>query len=585
MIHSQTWMPNPDIARFGPFEFDTAAGELRKNGLRIHLHGQPMAILALLLGKPGELVTRQEFQARLWPADTFVDFERGLNAGVTRLRAALSDSADQPRFLETVPRRGYRFIAPVSRPSAIGPPADPPPTLTRLAVLPFDQLVPDPETAFLSFSLPDAITSSLAGFPSLIVRSSRITAGPGLAALATEANVDAVITGTILRSGNLLRVCAQLVQVPAGTVVWTHEARLPMGDLFELLDELIRRIIGSLAPSVAVRIDQPRRDVPASARAYELYLRANHLSTQIRDLTLARDLYRACLDEDPHYAPAWARLARCHRILAKFRAGSEDHVALADQAFARAFALNPQLPGIHSQYAFHETEQGRAKEAMVRLLRLLPNHPHDPDLYASLVYACRYAGLVEASLRAHRAAKKLDRGARTSVMNTHLVMGEYAAALEASIDDVGFMDAMVLDGLGRRTEALDRLRRREHLPPLMIKWLQMLELYLQGHADDAVHRLVEMDREGVDPEGFFYRARLLARLGRTDEAIDGLERSLRAGFFCAPAWLANDYLEPIRHFPRFRQLHDTAAQLTAEAHQAYLAAGGDEALPEQPQID
>lgn len=556
------------ILRFGVFEFDRAAGELRKNGLRIHLPAQSVAILGLLLEKAGELVPRQEFQERLWQADTFVDFERGLNAGITRLRAALGEQAGQPRFLETVPRRGYRFIAPVTQlkpspASATGAP--------RLIVLPFEQLQPDQPTAFLCLSLPDAITGSLAAFRSLVVRSSRAMK---LGAAAAEADVDAVITGTLLRSGEQLRVSAQLIQVPAGTVVWTYTAQVPMGEIFWLQDELTRRIVASLLPSVAAPHeggDGPR-DVPATARAYEFYLRANYLSTQMRDLTLARDMYRSCLAEDPAYAPAWARLARCYRILAKFRADSDGNVARAEEAFQRAFALNPQLPGIHSQYAYHETDQGRAKDAIARLLRLLPYHPNAPDLYAALVYACRYAGLLEASLAAHESAQHLDRNARTSVMNTHFVMGNHQLALDTSTDDVGFMEAMALDALGRRQEALERVRRREHLPPLMTLWMRMLELYLEDRRDEAVAILLEMDRQGVDPEGFFYRARILARLGRTPEALTSLERALQAGFYCAPAWMGDCYLEPIRGTIRFQEMLTAVTERSAQARAAFVKA-------------
>lgn len=337
------------VVRFGPFDFDHRAGELRRKGLRIRLQGQPAAILALLLERPGEVVERAEIQRRLWPAETFVDFERGLNASVTRLRAALGDSAGQPRYLETIPRRGYRFIAPVAHSHQETE------SLTRVLILPFEQLRPDNDTSFLCFSLPDAITCSLAGISSLVARSSRASAA--LAAgeanwnrLAHEAGVDAVLMATLLRSGDQLRVAAQLVRVPAGTVVWTHQTQVPLGEMFALQDELTRRIVHSLVPSMAGLDRRPRRaGTPATARAYESYLRANHLSAQTRDLPLARDMYLRCLDEDPDFAPAWGRLARCYRILAKFRADQEQNVANAGRAFARAFALNPHLPGIQSQ--------------------------------------------------------------------------------------------------------------------------------------------------------------------------------------------------------------------------------------------
>src|SRR5215469_9915983 len=101
--------------RFGTFEANLPGGELRKRGIRLKLHDQPFEVLAMLIARPGELITREEIQQQLWPSGTFVDFENGLNSAVNRLRDALGDSADAPKFIETVPRRGYRFIAPVER--------------------------------------------------------------------------------------------------------------------------------------------------------------------------------------------------------------------------------------------------------------------------------------------------------------------------------------------------------------------------------------------------------------------------------------------------------------------------------------
>ena len=111
-------IPNSHVVRFGTFEVDLRQGELRKNGIRVKLTGQPFQILVILLEHPGDLVTREQLQRRLWPSDTFVDFDRGLNAAINRVREALGDSAENPRFVETLPRRGYRFIAPLvdSRP-------------------------------------------------------------------------------------------------------------------------------------------------------------------------------------------------------------------------------------------------------------------------------------------------------------------------------------------------------------------------------------------------------------------------------------------------------------------------------------
>ena len=195
--------------------------------------------------------------------------------------------------------------------------------LTRLVVLPFRALRPDPDTDFLAFSLPDAISTSLSGLPSLVVRSSataaRFATGPAdLKTIAAEADVDRVLTGTLLRSGDQLRVSTQLVEAPGGTLVCSHTAQGAVGDLFALQDDMSRRIVEALALPLAGSPSATRRDVPRSARAYEFYLRANEIGRGYEHLTVARDLYLRCLEEDPHFAPAWARLGRCHRVIGKF---------------------------------------------------------------------------------------------------------------------------------------------------------------------------------------------------------------------------------------------------------------------------
>src|SRR5687768_4009539 len=183
-------MSAPSGLRFGAFELDPSTGELRQRGDMVKLAAQPLKVLALLVRRAGEVVTRQEIRDHIWTGDTFVDFEQGLNFCIRQVREALGDTADAPRFIETLPRRGYRFLMPVT---VAAPEAAV--HATRLIVLPFTMLRPDPETEFLAFSLPDALTASLANFESLVVRSSSAAARfVGAAAdpkhVASEADVD-----------------------------------------------------------------------------------------------------------------------------------------------------------------------------------------------------------------------------------------------------------------------------------------------------------------------------------------------------------------------------------------------------------
>jgi TolB-like protein/Flp pilus assembly protein TadD len=457
---------------------------------------------------------------------------------------------------------------------------------TRLIVLPFYQLRSDPDTGFLCFSLPDAISSSLAGLRSLVVRSSRVASRYSgvdidLRAITEEAGVDAVLTGTLLRSGDQIRASVQLMEAPSGTLVWTDTTHVHVETIFQLQDSLVKQIIESLAVPLTERERSLiSRDVPANARAYEYYLRANHLSNRVQDLTLARELYLRSIDEDQNYAPAWARLARCYRVRAKYGDDPNTNTQRAAEAFERAFALNPELPVAHSLYAQHEAEQGNADQALVRLLNSAHRNPNDPEVYSGLVYVCRYAGLLDASLAAHERAQRLDPNVRTTVMNTHFVMGNFQFVVDAGADEVGYVEAMALDALGRRDQARDRLQRAEkqELPPLIRRVVDMLKLLLAGERRRAVECLHELNLEGVDPEGYFYRARLLAQLGDTDEAFRALDCAVRKGFWCVPALLKDAFLEPVRSLSDFPSLVSEAEARRSRAAKAFADAGGERLL-------
>src|SRR5579862_3657555 len=209
-------MSEPAILRFGAFELDAANGALRQHGDFVKLAPQPLKVLEMLVRRSGQVLTRNEIREHVWVADTFVDFEQGLNFCIRQIREALGDTADAPTYIETLPRRGYRFLMPVV---AVGP--DPPARVTRLIVLPFRMLRPDPDTEFLAFGLPDAVTGSLGGLESLVVRSSMTAsrfAGEAMdpKRIAADADIDVIVTGTLLRAGDAVRVSAQLTDAANG---------------------------------------------------------------------------------------------------------------------------------------------------------------------------------------------------------------------------------------------------------------------------------------------------------------------------------------------------------------------------------
>jgi eukaryotic-like serine/threonine-protein kinase len=462
--------------------------------------------------------------------------------------------------------------------------------IRHLIVLPFRVLRPDPETDFLAFALPDAVTCNLAGLRSLIVRSSiaasRYDPATDLRVLAKEADVDFVLTGTVLRAGTELEVRMQLADARDGALLWSQSSRAGVDDLFLLQEQVTGRIVESLSLPLSAREHrQLRRDTPASPRAYELYLRANQLSVQVGQWNAALELYLACLAEDPGYAPAWARAARCQRLLAKYAedpAVAHERAEGAEAAFRRALELNPDLPLAQSLYADLEVDTNRAEQAMVRLLGRLDASGLHPDILAGLVQACRFCGLLEASLRADELARDLDPQVRTSVSHTHFMAGDYEAALGAyNVADIGYMEAVALTALGRGEEAVARLREREALTPdgsIVLVYLTSLRAFLEGEREESVaiiRRGVTLQRDG---EGLYYVSRQLAFMGHVEDALGGLERSLESGYFCYPAAARDPWLNGLRELKSFQKWLERVRVRHEQAAAAFRAAGGSRLL-------
>ena len=556
------------LLRFGPFDLDVKTGELRKDGEIVRLAPQPFKVLTLLVRRGGEIVTRDEIREQVWSDATFVDFDQGLNFCIRQIREALGDDASAPQFIETLPRRGYRFLTPVEE---SGPA---PASVTRLMVLPFRMLRPDPETEFLAFSLPDAIVNSLSGLESLVMRSSLAAsqfAGDhvDLKKLAAEADVDVVLAGSLVRSGEQLRVSTQLTAVPAGTLRWSGTWQVALGDLFHVEDDLAKRVVESLAlPLTAREHGLLRRDVPSSSRAYEDYLRGNQLSQDPKQWASARDLYVRCVAEDPRYAPAWARLGRIHHVMGKYLdSGVPESLDRAEAAFKKALEINPELPLAHKLYAQLEVDRGRALDAMGRLLGRARSA--DPDVFAGLVSACRYCGLLDASVAADERARRLDPKIRTSVAHTWFLRGDYSLIATMALDEVPYIGAMSLAALGREADAIAGLRKLEEKTRTRLRdFMIAARTLLEGQRDDsvaAVNRIVASNFG--DPEGLFYLARHLARLDETGIALGLLRRVVQGGHFCFPALARDTWLNSLRGEPEFGEL-----LRQAEAHHNEAAA-------------
>jgi TolB-like protein/predicted Ser/Thr protein kinase/Tfp pilus assembly protein PilF len=458
-------------------------------------------------------------------------------------------------------------------------------TVTRLIVLPFRMLRPDAETDFLALSVPDAVTSALSGIESLVVRSSAAALRygaetPDFRAIASDAQVDAVLIGTILRAGAQLRVATQLVAVPGATVLWSNTAQVPVGDLFQLQDDLTQRLVESLSlPLSAQERQQLRQDVPADPAAYELYLRARALGQNTGDWPSALKLYRECVAQDASYAPAWAGLARMHRLLGKYLVESDvEHFREAEAAVRRALELNPDLSYAENLYAHIEVDLGRAEEAMIRLLRRARDRRSDPLLFAGLTHASRYCGLLNASLSAYEHAVRLDPKVPTSVSHTHFMRGDYAKAFELSEETIPYTRNLCLVMMGRPEEALASLEQIDAtLPSRMVQYTSALLHLIRGDRQRSVESILRQV-DIPDPEGRYYVARHLVQVGEIDRALGMLAGVVEDGFFCLPALARDPWLDPVRSLPAFAESVRRAEARHRRATISFLSAEGDRVL-------
>src|SRR6266481_3895169 len=294
--------------RFAAFELDFRASELRKQGIKVKLQEQPFQILQVLLQRPGEIVTREELQQKIWPSDTFVDFDHGLYNAIKRLREALGDSAETPRFVETLSRRGYRFVGKIECEAS---------QMRSLAVLPLENLSRDPEQEYFAEGMTEALITTLAKIGELRVVS-RTSAmqykgvHKPLREIARELEVDAIVEGSVLRAGRRVRITAQLIDAPKEMHLWAESYERDLRDVLTLQAEvaqaIAREIRVKLTPVDQARFAEVRAVDPD---AYEAYLRGRyHWNRRSSEgLGKAIENFRQAVASDPTYASANAGLA------------------------------------------------------------------------------------------------------------------------------------------------------------------------------------------------------------------------------------------------------------------------------------
>jgi len=447
-----------------------------------------------------------------------------------------------------------------------------PPPQTKVIVLPFRMLRRDDEVDFLAYSLPDAIVSSLAGLNSMIVRSSiaaqRYANEPlDIARIGTEQDVNAILTGSILSLGGRLRVSAQLAEAPSGAVKWSHSADTTIDNIFGFQDELTRKVVRSLSGSVTNSDSSAlRKDVPRSALGYEFFLRANQQAHEPGGWATARDLYRRSLEEDPDFAPAWARLGRTLWLIAKYTEKPGDSFQEAEHALRRSIELNPDLTLAQRYYAEIEIETEATLDSLKRLKENIARWPNNADLYAALGKALRYTGLLRESAEAFEKVRQLDPHMNTSIAHTWFMLGDYQRAGDAIHGDIHYLRPLTMAMSGHHAEAIRLLRDtiRNNPDKQFHAYHQGLVSMLEGDRETAARNANVIIDHNRDPEARYYMLRSLAHIGEVDRALDVLDQISRS-FFPLYAFEHDPWLEPIRSAPRFAEILRGARERHAQA--------------------
>ena len=417
--------PLPEVVHFGDCEVDTRTGELRKGDTTTQLQEQPLEILLMLLGHPGELVTREELRKALWPGDTFVGFEDSLNHAIRRLRDALGDSADKPRFIETLPRRGYRFVAPLKPVGAVrerplrkrwvlalggsalvllvaglhvtglrdrlltpsgARRAASPPKIKSIAVLPLENLSHDPEQEYFADGMTEALITDLGKIGALrvISRTSvmryKATKKP-LPEVGRELNVDVILEGTVQHRDNHVRITANLLHAPTDRHLWSETYERELRDVLALQSEVAQAI----ASEIQIRVT-PLEQVRMTAQgvvnpaAYEAYVkgRRSHETLMEDDVRISIKYFEKAIELEPTYAAPYTGLADAYSALGEYEyAPPREAYPRAKEAAAKALALDANLAEAYASLChislLFDWDWQSAQRDCTRALSLNPN--------------------------------------------------------------------------------------------------------------------------------------------------------------------------------------------------------------------
>jgi TolB-like protein/Tfp pilus assembly protein PilF len=566
--------------RFGDFEFDSRARQLRKHGHTIRLHGQPLEILGLLLERPAQVVLREELRARLWPQDTFVDFEHSLNAAVNKLREALDDDANNPRFIETVPRRGYRFISAVGlhdSQNLLGEWSSP--RIQSLVVLPLENLSNDPEQEYFADGMTDQLITNLAQISALkVISRTSATRYKGtkksLPEIARELHVDAVVEGAVMWVGGRVRISAQLIEAPTDYHLWAASYERDLRDVLSMQEEVTRAIASEIRVNLSAQ-EQARlaSTRPIDPEAYRFYLKGRYYwnKRSLEGFQKAIEYFQQATAKDPAYALAYVGLADTYTYFSFFdvvppreampkakaaaaraleidnRLG-EAHVSLgyvsymydwdwpaAGKHFEQALTLNPAYSRAHTFYPFYLSSLGRSEEALAVAKRSLDLDPASPAVNHSLAVQFYFARQFEQAIEQAHKTLELD--------------PNFAISYEL-LGEVYVSRGMYREGLSEleKYSALSRGRAMS----LALLGCAHARLGERSQALRMLEQLEATSKERYTPAFSF--AVVYAGLGEKDQAFAWLEkaygeRTSRLGYLkVEPLW------DPLRPDPRFADL-------------------------------
>ena len=534
---------SPRVARFGLFEVHLRSGELRKDGRRIRLQEQPFDILVMLLERPGEVITREELRQKLWPADTFVDFDHGLNNAVNRLREALNDSADSPRYIETLPRRGYRFIATVERDHRLGPTTVS--SKPSVAILSFQNLGAEPESEYFGAGMTEEITNKLCRIQNLEVvsRTSAVRfkgTQKDIREIGQELGVRYVLEGSVRKAGNRVRITAQLIDCSTGFHLWAEDFDRDLKDVFAVQEETALKIAEALDLRLSPEEQKAvRRRYTDNAEAYDAYLRGRTLIEYYdvpEKMDTARQSLERALQLDPEYVPALAGLSRVESQSYRSIDASEARLQRAEQLAEQALALDPKFADAHvamgAVYGFRY-DYVRAEQKFRKAIELEPDNPY---AWGLLAWALSYQQPPD--------AKEAEKAARESIR------------LEPTLFSSYYQLGRCLVLQRRYQEAIATLEYAKVLNADFAAadyGLALVSLAMGDYAC-ALAQITGLTRCREVPIGLVLLSSIYAATGEKEKALASLEKALARGYRDIAAIDASPYLASLRSDPRFQDL-------------------------------